>query len=254
MKASQSKTAWKNQINHKKDPVTIEYYGIQEINEAQERQKKGLLKHENTFIRKKSKIEELKKQSLKTMNKRGARGFVVLDDKSTKGTTQNEDSMVYKDAQTASIYFHNTDERKFQRGDKVEVQTQDIINLKNKMINREKRSKIRSQYRDSKMDSKTKFVDLKTKRHLELYSKHSREWKNQEAKTSKIIGRPKTQNLHSAIDNYREKREQRELAEKIAPMSEKYGENRLWRMNLRRKEQVEARMFVYNQGNLVENN
>ena len=66
--------------------------------------------------------------------------------------------------------------------------------------------------------------------------------------------RPKSKNLHSAIDNYREKREQRELAEKIAPMCEKYGENRLWRMNLRRKEQVESRMFVYNQGNLVENN
>jgi hypothetical protein len=254
LRGSQSKTVYKSHINHNIKPVTIEYYGIQEINKAQEREKKGLLKYENTVVRKKGKIEELKKQSLKRMKKRGARGYVILDDKSTKGTTQNDESMEYKEAQTASIYFHNTDERKFQRGDKIELKAQDINILKNKMLNREKKSKIRSQLRDAKLDSKTKLVNLKGKRHLDLYNKRSREWRNQELKTAKKLHRTKSQSLYSAIDNYRNKIEQKELAEKIAPLNEKYGENRLWKMNLRRKEYVEARVFKYEKGNLIENN
>lgn len=56
---SQSKSGWKQEVNSKKDPVTIVYYGIKEIQKAQNRQD-GLPKNENTFTRKKSKIEELK--------------------------------------------------------------------------------------------------------------------------------------------------------------------------------------------------
>lgn len=190
------------------------------------------------------------------MHKRGSRGYVLLNDNPTKCNTQTEENETdaYLDAQTASIYFHDTEERKFQRGDKILLQDSDIHTLESKMKNREIRSAVRKKRIEDKLDFKKKLVDFKSKRYLENYNKRSREWKKHESRSSQALKRTKSQNIHSAIDNYRGKREERDLAEKIAPMAEKYGENRLWKMNLRRKEQVESRMFKLNRGHLVENN
>lgn len=71
---SQLKMGGQADLPNNKNPVTIEYYGIRQIQKEQERERRGLPKHESTFMRKKSKIEELKRQSLQTMHKRGARG------------------------------------------------------------------------------------------------------------------------------------------------------------------------------------
>lgn len=65
--------------------------------------------------------------------------------------------------------------------------------------------------------------------------------------------RSNTQNLYSAIDNFREKREEQELWEKIAPVVDKFGESKYWKMNLRRKELEEPRLFKLDKGDLVEN-
>lgn len=245
--------------SHKKNskpPVTIEYYGIKDIKKEQQRELKGLPKYESTFIRKKSKIEELKRQSLKRMHRRGSRGYVILNDKPSKQVQKEEDdkTLSYKEAQTASIYFHNSGVRKFERGEKILIQPSEVKYLEQKMQNRVKRTLDRKQTIESKMTMKQKLVDLKSKRQLENYKKRSRDWKMQESKSTKMIKRDNSRTLYSAIDNYREKREERELAEKIAPMVEKYGENRLWEMNLRRKEQIEARKTLHDKGDIFENN
>ena len=99
-----------------------------------------------------------------------------------------------------------------------------------------------------------KLIDLKSKRHLEQYKMRSRGWQIQNEKSAKMLKRDISNNLFSAIDNYREKREERELVDKIAPDVEKYGETKHWRVNLRRVEQVEPRMHKYDKGHLVENN
>ena len=133
------------------------------------------------------------------------------------------------------------------------LQTQDISKLEAKMKNRETRTKIRKQITEAKMSNKHKLIDLKSKRQLKLYDKRVKEWRAQEKKVKKTLKRTRTQNLHSAIDNFREKREEKELAEKIAPIIEKYGENKLWRMNLRRSNQVESRILKLSKGNRMDN-
>ena len=142
---------------------------------------------------------------------------------------------------------------KFWRGEKVKIDSEEITNLKAKMENREKRTVNRKNEIERKLSANKKLVDLKSKRHLELYNKRSREWRQQELKVLKLMKRSKTQNLYSAIDNYREKREERELWDKIAPVVDKFGESKFWRMNLRRKELEEPRLFKLDKGDLVEN-
>lgn len=183
--------------------------------------------------------------------------YVILDDKTTKGTTlpnEEDETLTYKDAQTASLYFHNTEEKKFERGERVTLQESDINFLENKMQSRVQRTAERKKINETALPHKRKLIDLKSKRHLEVYGKRAREWQKQTSKNSRVLKRSSTQGLHAAIDNFREKQEERLLAEKIAPMVEKYGENRLWEMNLRRKEQVESRLFKRDRGHLVENN
>lgn len=75
----------------------------------------------------------------------------------------------------------------------------------------------------------------------------------QQNKNSKILKRNNTQGLYAAIDNFREVKERRELIDKIAPIIEKFGEYKYWKMNLRRKELEEPRLFKLDKGHLVEN-
>lgn len=102
----------------------------------------------------KSKIDELKKQRINTFHKRGSRGYVLLKENSTEGTTypgDDDETWVYLDAQTASIYFHNTNEKKFWRGEKVQIDSEEISNLKAKMENREKRTISRKKEIENKL-------------------------------------------------------------------------------------------------------
>lgn len=245
-----------NSLNNTKKSTRIDYHGIEQIKKEQEREKQGIPKYETTTIRKKKKIQELKKQSVARMHRRGSRGYVVLNTNSTKETTLlNEDHTIsYNDAQTASLYFHDTDQKKLERGSKITLDPNDVQYLENKMQNRENRTIIRKKLLESNLDMKHKMVDMKSKRYLETYKKRTREWNLHQKNTSKHLKRGPSRSLYSAIDNYREKREQRALAEKIAPMIEKYGENRLWEMNLRRKEQVEPRTFKHDLGNIYNKN
>ena len=198
----------------------------------------------------KSKINELKRQSIQTMNRRGARGYVVCKKKPLGEGTSQEITNNYTDAHTASLYFHNSNERK---AEKIEINREDMNKLEIKMKRRETRSKIRKQATETRMNSKHKLIDLKSKRQLDLYDKRAREWKAQESKTKKVLKRNKTENLHSAIDQFRVKKEEREIAEKIAPMVERYGEQKVWKMNLRRDDQVESRLFKLQRGIDIEN-
>ena len=46
------------------------------------------------------------------MKRRGARGYVLFKDKSAKLITQtDEETAVYDDAHTASMYFYNSNQR-----------------------------------------------------------------------------------------------------------------------------------------------
>ncbi|CAI2359459.1 unnamed protein product [Moneuplotes crassus] len=236
----------------KKKLVTIEYNGLQQLKKEIEARKNNNPDHkyESTATRKKKKIQELKKQSLETMQIRGARGYVLRPNELHKLKTAESQISVYDDCQTASIYFHNSNRNV---GEKLSLQTQDLNLIEEKLKNREKRSKVRIKRTESRMNNKHKIIDLKTKRHLELYEKRTKEWEAQERKVSKALKRNRSQNLHSAIDNFRQKNEQKELAEKIAPVLEKYGENNLWKMNLRRCDQVEKRIFKLSKGDEFEN-
>ena len=56
----------------------------------------ALIKTNLHLFANKSKIEELKKQHIKTFHKRGSRGYVIMPDNSTKGTTNVADDCCSK--------------------------------------------------------------------------------------------------------------------------------------------------------------
>jgi hypothetical protein len=70
---------------------------------------------------------------------------VKLHEKSTLDLTHIETTSpsAYKDAVTASIFFHDTEERRFNRGEKIQLKEQDIQQLEDKFKNRVNRSKQR---------------------------------------------------------------------------------------------------------------
>ncbi|CAI2387856.1 unnamed protein product [Moneuplotes crassus] len=236
----------------RKKSITIEYNGLKQLKKEVEERRKNVPSHkyESSITKKKKKIEELKKQSVDTMKLRGSRGYVLCKNGPQQLKSTDDQMTTFEDAQTASIYFHDSNRN---IGEELFLETQDINLLEQKLKNRESRSKSRKQKIESQMSANHKIIDLKTKRHLELYKKRVKEWEAQERKVKKVLDRNKSENLHSAIDNFRLKKEQRELTEKMAPVLEKYGANKLWSMSLRRRDQIEKRIFKLSKGSRVEN-
>ena len=157
-------------VNPMPSTKVIDYKGLKQLTKEKHRSKNGFQKHESTYNRKKNKLDMLKRQSVEKMHKRGSRGYVILNQNSTFGTTKAiDESLQYNDAQTATVYFHDTDLQKFQRGEKVPLNENDIYQLEVKLQNREKRSALRKQMHESKYSKNQKLIDLKSKRHLEQY-------------------------------------------------------------------------------------
>ena len=212
-------------VKPKSSNTEIEYHGIKQIVKEQKRAKNGFSKNETTYDRKKSKVDMLKGQSLQKMHKYGSRGFVILNggDNSTKSIKNhtkeypNDDddpTMQYNDNQTATIFFHETGVERAKRGQKVPIYEADLKNIEDRLKNRQNRSRQRKKRQESKMDKNHQILDLKSKRHLELYKKRSREWRVFNNQSSKMLKRSNTQSLYSAIDKFREKCEERELVDK----------------------------------------